>query len=137
MTAKENKEYHKRKSSEWEKKHKRWRTAKRKKYIRERYESGDQMKVARKHRYGMTHEDYKKRVKKQNNRCAVCRRKERHINPYTGKRQALAVDHDHRTNRVRALLCADCNRGIGLFNENPVLLLRVIKYLKKHKRVQW
>jgi Autographiviridae endonuclease VII len=72
-------------------------------------------------KYGMTIEDYEVMLKKQGGRCALCRRK-------AGKRR-LAVDHCHRTNRVRGLLCAPCNMGIGCFGDDPDLLGRVIAYL--------
>jgi hypothetical protein len=41
----------------------------------------------------------------------------------------LFVDHQHSTGRVRGLLCARCNTGIGLFDESVDLMGRAIKYL--------
>lgn len=128
------KAYHKKYSRKWEKKHKRWLTTEYRKKRRKRYSSGDGMRAARKHNYGITHEQYTARVKKQKNRCALCGRKERHISPHTGKRQTLSVDHDHKTNQVRTLLCGDCNRGLGMFKEDLVLLRKAIRYLQKYKR---
>jgi hypothetical protein len=60
----------------------------------------------------------------QGNRCAVCKR-ERMV----GEKR-FHVDHDHITGKVRGILCFKCNSGIGLFRDNPVLLHRVIEYLK-------
>jgi hypothetical protein len=48
-----------------------------------------------------------------------------------GKR--LAVDHCHKTGKVRGLLCDNHNHGIGKFNEDVELLHRAIQYLEKHK----
>jgi hypothetical protein len=48
-----------------------------------------------------------------------------------GKR--LAVDHDHNTGKIRALLCDRCNRGIGYFNEDPALIRESADYLEWHK----
>ena len=48
----------------------------------------------------------------------------------SGKR-ALSVDHDHTVGIVRGLLCHKCNRGIGLFRDNPSLLLKTALYLER------
>jgi hypothetical protein len=43
--------------------------------------------------------------------CTVC-----------GSEEKLVVDHDHRTNKIRGLLCNHCNRGLGHFKDDPDLL---------------
>lgn len=129
------KAYHKKYSSDWEKKANRWGDPKRRAYCKSRFVSLSQMQYARLRNYNMSQEEYDDRVKKQNNLCALCGRPETHIHYKTKKAQSLSVDHDHETGKNRDLLCGDCNRGIGLFEENIELLSKVIEYLKKHKGI--
>lgn len=62
---------------------------------------------------------------KQKGRCAVCHTHQSEL------RTALCVDHDHKTGRVRGLLCHKCNVGIGQFDDNIKKLFDAIKYLSK------
>ena len=43
----------------------------------------------------------------------------------------LVVDHDHKTGQIRGMLCNHCNRGIGHFRDDPLLLKFAAKYLKQ------
>lgn len=96
------------------------------------------VEIMRKHNYGITAEEYNKKKKKQKNRCAICKSRERRTHKRTGGRQSLSVDHNHETKQIRDLLCGDCNRGLGMFKDSFKLLIRASQYLKKHKRkVQW
>lgn len=75
--------------------------------------------------YGITAEEYKILYEAQGGRCAICRRA-------TGATRRLAVDHDHKTGRVRGLLCKPCNRyGLGMFaRDNPEIFDRAANYLR-------
>ena len=82
--------------------------------------------------YGMTLEDYDRMLEEQNGVCAICCEPEVQITKGTVPR--LAVDHDDETGRVRGLLCAQCNQGIGKFKHRCDLLFRAISYLKQHEK---
>lgn len=63
--------------------------------------------------------------KTQYGRCAVCNTS---LSP-----NSAHVDHCHSTRWLRGLLCGNCNRGLGLFNDNTDLLIKAIKYLEVHE----
>lgn len=89
-------------------------------------------KASRKHllrvKYGMTPEVYEVMLKKQNGVCYICHMPEPHA-----KTSFLCVDHDHRTGRVRKLLCSNCNIAIGRVREDTYILSKMIKYLEEHE----
>lgn len=68
-------------------------------------------------KFGLTVEQYDELLQKQNGVCAICKRPETII--LNWKLKPLAVDHCHETNRIRGLLCAQCNVGIGNLKHNP------------------
>lgn len=80
--------------------------------------------------YGITLAKYNEMFAEQNGGCAICGKREKHINWRSGRPQNLAVDHDHKTNEVRGLLCQKCNQAIGLFGDSIENLNRAIDYLK-------
>lgn len=41
----------------------------------------------------------------------------------------VAIDHCHKTGKVRGLLCNSCNKGLGFFNDNKELLKNAIKWI--------
>jgi len=73
--------------------------------------------------YGISLEEYDRLLKKQNGVCASCGK------PPNGRR--LHVDHDHRTGAVRGLLCSGCNVALGAVNDNPSILEKLIRYIKR------
>lgn len=75
-------------------------------------------------------DDYNRMLEAQNGACAICKKPETHKR--NGKLKALAVDHCHRTNVIRGLLCSDCNTGIGKLKDSPEVLLAAVEYLKKY-----
>ena len=77
--------------------------------------------------YGLSEDQFQAMLSQQGGRCAIC-----HTADW-GKR-AAHVDHDHETGEVRALLCRNCNSGIGMFKDDPDLLYAASEYLSIHKR---
>lgn len=47
--------------------------------------------------------------------------------------EKLVVDHDHETGQVRDLLCHNCNRALGLFQDNIEIVDSALEYLKQWK----
>jgi hypothetical protein len=62
-------------------------------------------------------------AKKQKNRCAIC-----------GEEKTLCVDHCHKKNVIRGLLCRTCNAGLGDFYDSVKNLKNAIKYLTFRKK---
>ena len=80
--------------------------------------------------YGCTPDEYSAMFLRQQGRCAICRRAE--TRQYKGRVRNLAVDHDHETGKIRALLCGACNIGIGAFYHDPTRLRAARAYLRFH-----
>jgi hypothetical protein len=78
-----------------------------------------------KRKYGMTPEDYDALLKSQGSMCAICRTKE------PGGKTGWHIDHCHKTDKVRGMLCGRCNRSIGAFEDDAELLQRAVDYLLK------
>lgn len=76
----------------------------------------------KKTKYGLSAEEYYSMFKKQNNKCVICGQE------FSDSNKAF-VDHCHKTNRVRGLLCTKCNLLLGMANNNIEILQNAIKYL--------
>jgi len=82
--------------------------------------------------YGLSLIEYNKLLETQDHKCAICNQPEGAIDPYSKKPRKLAVDHCHKTGKVRGLLCTNCNTGTGRFNDDISLLKAAVKYLKSY-----
>ncbi len=74
--------------------------------------------------YGLSSDDISKMSVKQDSSCAICHK------PFKNNKD-FHIDHNHSTNKVRGLLCAKCNNGIGFFKDDPALLVRAATYVMK------
>ena len=86
-----------------------------------------------KSRFNMTVEQYDQMLKDQNYVCKICGKPETtKSTAKCGRVQRLAVDHDHKTGKVRGLLCQSCNVGLGKFKDDYNILLRAANYKKEN-----
>lgn len=99
--------------------------------IKQRYSKNPEpFKAAkRRHKYGMSPETYANLLEQQNGKCAICRQPEH--KKVKGILCALGIDHNHKTNTNRELLCSECNPAIGLLHEDISRIEAVVSYLKK------
>lgn len=74
--------------------------------------------------YKISLKEYQQKLMNQNDCCAICNRHKSNF------KKGLHVDHDHKTGKVRDLLCSVCNMNVAVVENKLEILL---KYLKKHK----
>jgi len=75
-------------------------------------------------RRGITKEQYDVVFEIQKGLCAICKKEPKDSH-------CLAIDHNHKTNEFRGLLCKECNRALGLFGDNINTLTNAVTYLKE------
>ncbi len=80
----------------------------------------------RRTRFGGSNLNANGMLDRQGFRCAICGKPDG-VGNRANKR--LALDHDHRSKKLRGMLCCECNRGIGLLNDSPELLQKASLYL--------
>jgi hypothetical protein len=81
----------------------------------------DSAAARRRSKYALSVTEYSHMLAQQNGVCAICREPGRD----------LCVDHDHKTGRVRSLLCNGCNSAIGFLRESPLLARAAATYLEQ------
>ena len=94
----------------------------RKSYLKHRLKKSKQG-IERKQltRYGMTPEEYNELFARQGGVCRICSQPQ--------QERRLSIDHDHKTDKVRGLLCIKCNLVLGMANDNIEILNAAIEYL--------
>lgn len=86
-------------------------------------------KINLKKNYKISLQEFNKLSKNQNNKCAICLLHKNKL------KRGLFVDHCHKSNKIRGLLCGKCNASIGLMNENIFIFKNAIKYLMQYKKI--
>jgi hypothetical protein len=79
--------------------------------------------------YGITDADLARMKQEQDNKCYLCET-EGFLIGKNNHSEKLAVDHNHKTGKVRKLLCHNCNRGLGLLMDSPELLRKAANYIE-------
>lgn len=91
----------------------------------------------RRQKYGVSPSEFQSMIDSQDAKCAICATG----NP--GGTGAWCIDHDHSCcpgkkscgKCVRALLCADCNKGIGLLRDDVDIIMAAAAYVLQRTNV--
>lgn len=70
--------------------------------------------------YNLTIDEWLLLKERQENKCAICKQE---------FSSTPCVDHDHKTGKVRGLLCQKCNKIMGQFNDNVSTFQNAVIYL--------
>ncbi len=85
-------------------------------------------------RYGITLDDYLLLQDRANSACDICGNPQAHT--YRGGATPLDIDHDHRTGKIRGVICHRCNLLVSsieaLLPDGLGLIDQVIHYIKSN-----
>ena len=89
-----------------------------------RYQKNPQKELdrVRYKKYGITGDEFRNLIKKQGMKCPICNR---------SIKKNLSVDHDHKTGKIRGIICNDCNLAIGNAESSIERLKSMVNYLEK------
>lgn len=74
-------------------------------------------------KFGFTKELYEKMLVESGGRCAICSK--------LPTSKGLFLDHDHKSGKLRGLICSRCNTVLGMVNDDIMILGLAIKYLQR------
>lgn len=100
------------------------------KEYRKNYRATQKAKDARRNQlllknFNITLEQYNEMLLSQNSVCAICfKHDEKEV-------RSLAVDHCHKTGKIRGLLCRYCNQALGILNDDIERIKKAVEYLSK------
>ena len=81
--------------------------------------SFDKTRLSNIKKFNITEEEYIDHMNSQKGCCAICKE----------SIDVVHIDHNHKTGKVRGLLCRGCNSGIGHLKDNPDTCMRATTYL--------
>jgi hypothetical protein len=81
-------------------------------------------------KYGVTQEWYDQTLVSQGKGCRICGTDK----PGRGdtRRRLFCIDHDHKTGKIRGLLCINCNMVLGAVDDSREILSKAIEYLEEY-----
>lgn len=94
----------------------------------------DYMRATRLKKRGLTVEQFNQMIAQQDGLCRICQiplEVSATNKPGASRARQACVDHDHATGRLRAILCTRCNRGVGMFDDDPELMAKAMAYLRE------
>lgn len=101
--------------------------------LKRKYEARSSPEKLRKHKskvmfkkYGITLEQYELLWKSQGECCKICKTTE------NSKGKSFAIDHCHKSGKVRGILCDNCNHILGKAKDDPKVLDEASAYLKSN-----
>lgn len=95
-------------------------------YHKKRGETSSDLNRRLKRTFGIGLDVYTAMLEDQDFKCAICGKTEQE------NKKRLAVDHCHKTGKVRKLLCHHCNCALGMVNDNEDTLVSMLSYLKEN-----
>lgn len=87
--------------------------------------------AARARRYGVEAAEIRRILDEQQSCCAICGAERKGWAKATIRKEALVVDHCHKTGKIRGLLCGDCNTALGRFGDDPARFRAALEYLER------
>lgn len=109
--------YYQNKDSEWK--------DRRRKKNREKFDGRWHKNYRLETKYNISIDIFEEMYDNQSGKCGIC------STPVPD--DEIRVDHCHTTGKVRALLCHNCNTGLGHFKDSEELLERARKYLETNR----
>lgn len=79
-----------------------------------------------KKKYNLSIKEVELKIKKQKGKCTICGKR------LDFKNSDAHVDHDHKTGKIRDVLCRKCNFALGQVNDDIDYMNQLILYVKKH-----
>ena len=79
--------------------------------------------------YGITAQEYDARIAAQNGKCEVCKNKPNG----NGAKSKLHLDHCHTTQKIRGMICGNCNAALGMAKDDLVILRALVAYMERYQ----
>jgi hypothetical protein len=81
-------------------------------------------------KYGISVDEFDQMMLVQGGLCAICKTEL----VQSDKSRKPCVDHCHKTNGVRGLLCHPCNTGLGYFRDDPARFSAAAEYVMRYEQ---